>query len=192
MKDSDFEKLLSFKNVGGGLVPANYKADDLMLLSKKGDTVQFIEATQRDIKRHKCYMSLLSFIWGYMPPKFKERVPNKFFYKWLKHLKKQYQTQYSFIDEEKVNDIIDTCLELGLTPEQSSVIASKFGKTDMLEYDSIAFGRMSEKRFKEYVSDQLPFIYENVIGKFFDGEIYNNIIETIEQEYSVFMSRLID
>lgn len=191
MKDSDFEKLIHLKNVGGGFTPANDKAEELMLLSRKNDVIQLKEVTARDLSMHKCYMSLLSFIWGYMPPNFKQRIPCNVFYKWLKHLKGQYEKQYSFIDEEKISDILDTCLDIGLTPEQSSVIASKYGKTDMLEYDSIAFGNMSQKRFKQYVSDQLPFIYENVIAKFFEDDIYNNIVETIEEEYKVFMNKLI-
>jgi hypothetical protein len=49
---------------------------------------------------------------------------------------------------------------------------------------------MTEKEFKEYIKSQLPFIYENVIGKFFEGEIYDNIIDIIENEWERYFSKL--
>ena len=49
---------------------------------------------------------------------------------------------------------------------------------------------MSDKRFKEYIKEQLPYIYENVLGAFFSGEKLNDIIDTIEVEYEKFMNKL--
>jgi len=49
---------------------------------------------------------------------------------------------------------------------------------------------MSQERFKNYIREQLPFIYTEVIGKFFKDEIYDNIIATIEEEYSKFLAKL--
>ena len=49
---------------------------------------------------------------------------------------------------------------------------------------------MNQQKFKEYVKEQLPYIYENVLGKFFEGEILTGIIETIENEYEIFFSKL--
>ena len=190
MKDTDYLKLVHFKNVGGGFIPANDKCEELMLSTLKNEIIAMLPCTKRDVSFHRCYMALLSFIWGYMPLNFRNRIPNKIFYIWLKHLKKQYEVQYSFIDDEKISDILDTCTELGLTHDQTSTIAARFGKTDMLEYDSISFGRMDEKKFKEYVANQLPWIYENVIGIYFNGEMFDSIVNTIEQEFIRFLDKL--
>ena len=46
---------------------ANEKAEELLLLSKKGEIIEFKEVTKRDIKLHRCYMSLLGFIYDYLP-----------------------------------------------------------------------------------------------------------------------------
>lgn len=161
MKDKDYHNLIDFVYVGGGFMPANNKAKELELRCTKGEIVSFNEATQRDLTFHRCYFSLLNFIYSYLPEKFKKQIPESDFYRWLKHLKGSYEIVYTFRDGTK-----------------------------MVEYESISFGRMSQKRFKDYVADQLPWIYENVIGAFYEGEIYSNIIETIEQEYEKFMSKL--
>ena len=49
---------------------------------------------------------------------------------------------------------------------------------------------MSQKRLEEYIRLQLPWIYENVIGAFFEGEMYDGIISTIEEEWEKFLSKL--
>jgi hypothetical protein len=41
------------------------------------------------------------------------------------------------------------------------------------------------------VANQLPFIYENIIGAFFSDEMYDSIRSTIEEEYERFMFRLL-
>ena len=64
------------------------------------------------------------------------------------------------------------------------------GYSEMLEYDSISFSRMTDPAFKEYIKNQLPFIYENVVGKFFKDTQYDDIIDTIEQEYLRFLIKL--
>jgi hypothetical protein len=161
MSDKDFYNLVDFYNAGGGLLPANERAQEIMEQLASGEIVSFKEITARDLKRHRCYFSLLKFIWGYMPLSFKKAIPEGSFYLFLKHLKKEYKVVFTFQDG-----------------------------TTMVEYDSISFGKMSEIRFREYVKEQLPFIYSDVIGKYFDGEIYNNIIETIEIEYDKFLSKL--
>ena len=89
------------------------------------------------------------------------KVPEKKFYQWLKHLKGEYKVVFEFEDGTK-----------------------------MVEYDSISFGRMSQKEFEAYVRDQMPYIYENVLGKYFEGEILNGIIDTIEEEYKKFFAKL--
>jgi hypothetical protein len=96
-----------------------------------------------------------------MYEKFKKRVPENKFYIWLKHLKGEYEVLFEFKDGTK-----------------------------MVEYESIAFGNMSQKRFETFIRDQLPYIYENVLGKYFEGETLNGIIETIEKEYIKFLAKL--
>lgn len=161
MSDKDLNKLVDFYNAGGGLLPANEKAIELMDNLSSGEVISFKEITARDLNFHRCYMSLLGFIYDYMPASFKKQIPKDKFYIWLKHLKGQYDVIFTFKDG-----------------------------TRLVEYESISFGKMSQMRFKEYIREQLPFIYTEVIGKYFSGEIYNGIIETIEEEYKKFLAKL--
>jgi len=161
MTDKDFHKLVDLANVGGGFVPANDNAQELLEQSHRGEVLSFEEVTARDIKFHKCYFALLNFIYSYMPPQFKKKVPEDIFYMWLKHLKKQYKVLFTFSDG-----------------------------TSLVEYDSIAFGRMSQKTFESYIRDQLPFIYSDVLGKYFEDDMLNGIIDTVEEEFKKFLSKL--
>ena len=106
-------------------------------------------------------MLLLAFIYGYMPKVFKDSVPKDRFYQWLKHFKKEYKVEFTFKDGSQ-----------------------------LIEYTSIAFGRMSENEFHTYIKEQLPFIYSDVIGAYFEGEIYKSIVETIEKEFEKFFNKL--
>lgn len=161
MTDKKFKEIIELVYMGGGFIPANEKAIGLTEGLTKGEVLSFHEATERDLKFHRCYFSLLNFIYNYLPLKFRQKIPENKFYQWLKHLKGNYTTLFEFKDG-----------------------------TVFIEYHSISFGKMSQVKFKEYIKEQLPFIYENVIGAFYEGEIYDNIIETIEQEYEKFMARL--
>jgi len=158
VKDKDFDKLIDLAYMGGGWIPVNDNANELSEQSVKGQIHSFIECTERDLKFHRCYMSLLCFIYDYLPEKFKKKVHKSNFYQFLKHLQGNYKVIYKFADG-----------------------------TTFVEYESIAFGKMSQERFKNYIREQLPFIYTEVIGKFFKDEIYDNIIATIEEEYSKFL-----
>lgn len=161
MKDTDYHSLLQFKYMGGGLIPHNEKAQELCMFAKKNDIIEFKEATQRDLSFHRCYMSLLSYVYDFMPTKFKEAVPKQNFYKWLKHLKGEYNVIFEYKDGTKY-----------------------------IEYESISFGRMSQLKFKDYINEQLPYIYENVIGAFYDGDMKDGIIESIESTYESFYQKL--
>jgi hypothetical protein len=161
MKDTQYDKLIELSWAGGGFIPCNQNAIEMSDNLKRGEVLTFQEVTKRDISRHRGYMGLLAFIYDYLPKNFKDRVPKNKFYKWLKHLKGQYEVEFEFADGTK-----------------------------MITYESISFGAMSEQRFRDYIKSQLPFIYENVIGKFFEGEIYNNIVDTIECEFERYLSKL--
>ena len=161
MTDKNYKNIIELTYAGAGFIPFNQNAIELTDNCVKGEVISFIECTQRDLKFHRCYFSILNFIYGYLPNSFKKAIPESKFYIWLKHLAGKYKVLFEF----------------------------KNG-TKLVEYDSIAFGKMSQKRFKEYIKDQLPFIYENVIGVFYEDEMYDNIIATIEQEYVKFFDRL--
>lgn len=161
MNNSDFDKLVELCCVGGGWTPANGNAEELLDSMTRGEIVAVREVTQRDLKFHRAYFSLLNFIYDYLPPAFKRKVPKQHFYKFVKHLQGEYDVLFEFKDGTK-----------------------------LVEYQSISFGRMSQKRFEAYIREQLPWIYENIIGAFFEGEIYKNIIETIEMEYERFLQKL--
>ncbi len=161
MKDKDYYNLVEFVNVGGGFLPHNYNAIELSDQSRKGEILTFREVTNRDLRFHRCYFSLLNFIYEYMPENFRQTIPEDKFYQWLKHLKKEYKVVFKFADG-----------------------------TIMVEYDSISFSKMSQKEFETYVRSQLPYIYENVLGKYFEGEILTGIITTIEDEYQKFLAKL--
>lgn len=191
MTDKDYDKLIIIKYTGGGLwQPSNEAAFDLASASKIGDVSYFKLMTARDLNFHRCYFKLLRFIYGYMPDSFKRAVSRDGFYLWLKHLKKDYSLSFSFRDDTKISDILDFCIDIGLSADAASSIAERYGKTELLEYDSISFGNKSQEQFVEYVKTQLPWIYENVLRKYYKDEVLNDIINTIEEEFEKFLQKL--
>jgi len=161
MTDKDYTKRMDFAYMGGGLIPISPNAIELLEQSDNGEVLSFLEMTNRDVKFHRCYFSLLGLIYDYLPNQFKNKIPKDSFYLFIKHLKKQYKVLYKFADG-----------------------------SEQIEYDSISFGRMSQKSFENYIREQLPFIYTEIIGVYFEGEIYNGIIDTIETEFKIFLSKL--
>jgi len=161
MKDSDYKKILEFAYVGGGMIAHNQNAIELLDQTHRGEILSFHEVTARDLSFHRAYMGLLKYIYDYLPRSFRDNIPSDKFYIWLKHLKGNYDVLFTFKDG-----------------------------TRLVEYESIAFGRMSQKTFEKYVKEQLPWIYENVIGAFYEGKMYDGIIQTIEDEWEKFLNRL--
>lgn len=162
MKKSNFDKLIELSYTGGMMFrPSNQNAFDLCNDLGIGEVVNFETKTGRDLKFHKCYFVLINFIYDYLPESFHGKIPKKHFYKWLQTLKGDYEVVFSFADGR-----------------------------ELIEYDSLSFGRMSQETFKNYVREQLPWIYENVIGAFYSGDKYDAILETIESEFEKFLSKL--
>jgi hypothetical protein len=161
MKDSDYKKLIELANVGGGFIPANDNAKELLNRTHKGEVITLNEVTQRDLSFHKCYFALLSFIYEYLPESFKDTISKDKFYIFVKHLEGNYEVVFKFKDG-----------------------------SEMVEYNSISFGRMSQKQFETFVANQLPFIYSNVLGAYFEIDMLNGIIETIESEFQRMLNKL--
>lgn len=162
MKDSDFKRnIIELAVFGGGFMPANQNAEELINRSKRGEIISFEEVTKRDLAFHRCYFALLSFIYGYLPKSFKDKISSDKFYQFIKHLEGNYDVVFKFKDG-----------------------------TQMVEYRSISFGRMSQKNFEEFIANQLPFIYSNILGAYFDVDMLNSIIETIEEEFKRMLAKL--
>ena len=68
----------------------------------------------------------------------------------------------------------------------------KVGTLEVKNYHSISFGRMSQKTFEQYVKEQLPFIYENVIRAVWqnDERMANMAIDAIEDEWEKYLAKL--
>jgi hypothetical protein len=162
MTDKDYGRLTEWVNEGGALTPFSQPAYELSDSAKKGEIVTMLEMTDRSLSFHRCYFSLLGFIYDQLPKRFHQKLAKKHFHTYLKHLKGQF-------------DII-----------------AQFGDVVLVEYESIAFGRMSEHTFRDYVRNQLPWIYVKVIGKYYKvgGWRYNRKINNIEEEYKKFLSKL--
>lgn len=160
MKDVDFHRIIELRPVSGGFLPVNDSAKELLDGAGKDEILSFTEVTDRDLKLHRCYMSLLSFLWSYYPDEWKKEHPKKNFYNYVKALTGQFE-----VKETLPNGV------------------------PMIEWVSISFGRMSEVRFREYVKNQLPYIFED-LHTHFDDFVWNNIIETVENDYEKFFSKL--
>lgn len=161
MKDTEYAELLEFVPANGCLIPANSKAIDFMAVSKSGAKVTFKNVSLRDTSFHKCYFSLLNFIWCAMPPHFRAKIPCEDFYKFLKMLQGEFDEIFEFKDGRK-----------------------------MIEYRSISFGKMNQQQFMEYVALQLPIIYDALLFEVYKPDQANIIINSIEAEYKKFLSKL--
>ena len=162
MKDTDYTKLIELTPVGGGYLPVNEAAHSLLDNCHSGEVLTFQEVSARDLNFHRAYFSLIGYIYDWLPKTFKETIPKDRFYQFLKHLKGEYKIIFEFKDGTK-----------------------------FIEYQSIAFGRMSQKSFEEYVRNQLPFIYGEVIQVLYkDKATSDRIILAIEDEYQRFLSKL--
>jgi hypothetical protein len=161
MKDDDYKNIVWLDWRGAGYLPHGEFSQEFSQGLKLGEIKGFREVKDRDVSFHRAYFSLLNYIWSWLPIKFQKAVPESKFYKFIKHLKGEYNVIFEFKDMPPI-----------------------------IEYHSISFGRMNQEKFKDYVRGQLPYIYENVISKFFEGNSYDHIISEIENEYLKFLSKL--
>lgn len=161
MTDVEYAKMQEYAWVSGAMMPQNQIAIELTEQAVEGEVFTFKEITARDVSFHRCYFSLINYIWSWMPKKFKEKVVEAKFYMWLKHLKGEYEVLFEFKDGTK-----------------------------LVEYESISFSKMSQPGFETYIREQLPWIYKNVVGQYYHNETYNDVLEDIEREYKRFLNRL--
>ena len=161
MTDTTYNDLHEFVMEGAGWIPNNQNAQELMEQTVPGEVQMFKEVTGRDISFHRCYFKLLKYIWSQMPESFQNKIPSAKFYLWIKHLKTEYNVVFEFSDGTK-----------------------------LIEYQSVAFGKMSQMEFETYVKEQLPFIFENVIGIAYSGDEYDSILYDIEKQYDSFLGQL--
>lgn len=161
MTDTTYNDLHEFVMEGAGWIPNNQNAQELMEQTSPGEVTMFKEVTDRDVSFHRCYFALLNYIWSYMPDNFKAKVPSDKFYLWLKHLRKEYDVIFEYADG-----------------------------TVCVEYKSVSFGKLSQMQFEAYVREQLPWIYEEVIGLTYSGDKYDAVLYNIESEFEKFLSKL--
>jgi len=162
VKDTDYIELLEFVASNGCLIPANQIAIDMMAVVRQGDRLTLKNISARDLRFHNAYFSLINYIYCMCPLKFRQSISQKHFYTFLKKLKGEYDVLYEFSDGFQ-----------------------------FVEYQSISFAKMPQQTFKEYVAAQLPIIYSELIEKLYSPEKAAMIIESIEDEYKKFLSKLL-
>ena len=195
MTDRDYEHIIELTYKGGGFLPANDAGRELAEQLGIGQVVAFQEITARDLSFHRCYMAMIGYIYKLMPAHFKKAIPSKYFYNFLKHLQRHYKLIYSFKDETKQKEIYDFLNQHKKKNRYSfkfmKEVSEKFGKIDLCEYTSIAFGKMSQFEFENYIREQLPFIYGTLVSAFYKDEKYDEIIADIEETFKKFLAKLI-
>lgn len=163
MKDHEYERLSEWINEGtGALLPHNSLAQELADTAKAGEIITMREMTDRDLRFHRCWFSLLNFIYDQLPKRFHKKLQRKYFYKYLKQLRGEFD------------------------------IVVQYDNIVIVEYYSLSFAKMTQIQFKNYIREILPWIYVKVIGRYYkqDGWRYKRKIALIENEYLKFLSKL--
>lgn len=161
MKTIEFDKLPQFAVTFPNITPVNLEAYKIVESKGEGEILYLQEVSGRDIKFHRAYFGLVNYIHSYLPKPFQMKIPKDKFYRWLKHLQGDYDVIFEFKDGTK-----------------------------FVEYKSISFGRMNQRQFEEYVREQMPFIYENVIRVLYPDDRADAVIDNIESEFEKFLSKL--
>ena len=161
MKDTDYNNLLQFKNMkGAALIPHNAESIEFLEQLKDEEIATLKNVTARDIKLHRGYFLMLAEVWGYLPKKFKNKVPKEKFYNWLKMYEGNYTVIFEFKDGRQ-----------------------------FIEYNSISFGRMDNHQFRDYVKTQIPTWYE-LFQSLLPTDFANSAIETIEDNFEKILAKL--
>lgn len=160
MTPEDFQKLIQFVRIGNDLTPI---ANHIELINEleEGEVTYMKRFNSRDLKMHRAYFAFLKEIYMYLPNSFRSNIPIKKFHKFLQTLKGDYDVLFQFKDGRQ-----------------------------LLEYHSISFGRMDEHKFRTYVKEQIPFIYDNLIMAYYEEVQARDIINNIEKEFEKYLTRL--
>lgn len=135
MKTKDFLELKHFQvHKGQALVPSTPESIEWLEMLNHNSVVNFKIVESRDLKFHKAYFGLLSFIYDRLNKAFKNSIPKEKFYEFLKMLSNEYTVIFKFKDGR-----------------------------EFIEWKSISFSSMNQTKFKEYVNNQLSIIYEELL-----------------------------
>jgi hypothetical protein len=160
MTPEDFQKLIQFARIGNDITPI---ANHIELINEleEGEVAYMKRFNARDLKMHRAYFAFLKEIYMYLPNSFRSNIPIKKFHKFLQTLRGDYDVLFQFKDGRQ-----------------------------LLEYHSISFARMDENKFRAYVKEQIPYIYDNLIMAFYDIDQSKIIIDNIEKEFEKMLARL--
>jgi len=161
MNTSEYQDIIELEHQQGLFKPVNQNGIDLISNLKHKEIVYLKDVGSRDLKFHRTYFALLNYIYSWMPSNFKLRIDEKLFYIFIKEITGEFKVQFTFKDGKEIK-----------------------------KYNSIAFGKMTQKTFKAYVKNQLPMIYDNLIYVLFDIDKAKMIIENIENEFKIYLSKL--
>lgn len=125
--------VLSLTRIGGGLFPTDTESEEIINSLAKGDNLNVVLNADRNVLMHRAYFSILSFVWDNLPEKFQKKCPKKHFYKFLKEM----QGRFEII---KISE-----------------------KTEIKEYESINFSKMSFKRFHDIFTEDLNYIITEIL-----------------------------
>lgn len=161
MKPENYLNIMHLAKSNDGFVFANSKAEELFNNLSEGEIIELNLLQNRDLKLHRAYFALLGYIYDYLPGKFQKQVKKDYFYQFLKYAQNEIKIIFEFKNGLKICEPI-----------------------------SISFSKMDNIEFKSFVRNQLPFIYSEVIGAFYKGQIFDDIIFNIEQEFEKTFSKL--
>lgn len=160
MTHNDYLKLIEFARIGDQLIAVNNHIDLINNLVE-GEMCAMKMVNPRDIKLHRAYFAFNRYIYNYLPEVFRKKIHISKFYKFLQTMKGEYDILFKFKDGR-----------------------------ELIEYHSISFSKMNENTFRDYIKEQIPFIYENLIREFYDEITAEDIINNIEQDFEKFLTKL--
>jgi len=128
--------VLSVAKRGTGLFPTDLESEEIIKALTSEDNYNIALNADRNLKMHRAYFSLLHFVWENLPEKLQRKCPKKHFYKLLKKLQGRFEV-------------------IQISPE-----------TELVEYESVAFDKMGQKRFHEVFKEDVEFIISDILPAF--------------------------
>jgi len=160
-KFTEYQKLIKLAKSNDGFVFTDEISEDLFNNLAEGEVIELKIVPNRDLSLHRAYFAILSYIYDYLPEKFHKQVKKDYFYQFLKYAKNEIKVIFEFKTGLKICEPI-----------------------------SISFAKMNNIDFKAFIKNQLPFIYTDIIGAFYDGTQLDSIIFNIEDEFEKILSKL--